>query len=403
MAQNRLTAAGWVTPLDADDQLARQTFTGFNRPFSSVAAGVTGGNGVVVQLQAPAPFEAVRLIYSNYNAAAGYTVSAAGVVSPTTDLEACDTLTPVIATFGGAATLTLAAASGSGDDVVPTYGISDLLHVKSANELNLLHARSYFAAAAAASTLPANFINAYRGYTGRKIASKAMVGDGVTTWNAQIPSVNGTWWAPHDFQFYFTVPCRTIACAGDSLTRGQGSTGGYTSAGERVARALTNSGFVLSYAGHGISSQKHAASMATARNIINTTRPDIIALFAWSPNDGAATQAVMDQCWVNLLDVVDLAIEKGVKPIICTSGPRNALSDADDARRQAQNDRVRRLNLPVADFATALENPLDRTVIRTQYDSGDNLHYNDAGYQAMADILGAVVVDVLREEVGSLL
>lgn len=39
----------------------------------------------------------------------------------------------------------------------------------------------------------------------------------------------------------------------------------------------------------------------------------------------------------------------------------------------------------VADFATALADPADPNRLATQYDSGDHLHPNEAGYRAMAE------------------
>jgi lysophospholipase L1-like esterase len=41
----------------------------------------------------------------------------------------------------------------------------------------------------------------------------------------------------------------------------------------------------------------------------------------------------------------------------------------------------------VADFATALADPADRTRLAPQYDSGDHLHPNEAGYRVMADTI----------------
>jgi lysophospholipase L1-like esterase len=41
----------------------------------------------------------------------------------------------------------------------------------------------------------------------------------------------------------------------------------------------------------------------------------------------------------------------------------------------------------VIDFDAAVRNPDHPTQIRSDYDAGDHLHPNDAGYRAMGDVL----------------
>ena len=41
----------------------------------------------------------------------------------------------------------------------------------------------------------------------------------------------------------------------------------------------------------------------------------------------------------------------------------------------------------VIDFASVVADPGDPTMMAPQYDSGDHLHPNDAGYQAMANAI----------------
>jgi lysophospholipase L1-like esterase len=60
-----------------------------------------------------------------------------------------------------------------------------------------------------------------------------------------------------------------------------------------------------------------------------------------------------------------------------------------EAKRQAVNQWIRtsRAYDAVIDFDKAIRDPSNPTTIRPAYDSGDNLHPNDAGYQAMADAI----------------
>ena len=58
-----------------------------------------------------------------------------------------------------------------------------------------------------------------------------------------------------------------------------------------------------------------------------------------------------------------------------------------EATRQAVNQWIRTSKAydAVIDFDKALRDPRNPAAMRAAYDSGDNLHPNDAGYQAMAD------------------
>jgi len=58
-----------------------------------------------------------------------------------------------------------------------------------------------------------------------------------------------------------------------------------------------------------------------------------------------------------------------------------------EAKRQAINDWIRTSKAydGVVDFDAAVRDPASPTKIQQQYNPGDNLHMNDAGYQAMAD------------------
>ena len=58
-----------------------------------------------------------------------------------------------------------------------------------------------------------------------------------------------------------------------------------------------------------------------------------------------------------------------------------------EAKRQAVNEWIRNSGAydAVLDFDAALRDPNDPTRVLPQYDPGDHLHANDAGYRAMAD------------------
>jgi lysophospholipase L1-like esterase len=66
---------------------------------------------------------------------------------------------------------------------------------------------------------------------------------------------------------------------------------------------------------------------------------------------------------------------------------RYPFTEAGEAKRQAVNTWIRANSLAngVVDFDAIIRNPADPTTINPAYNSGDNLHPNDAGAKAMAE------------------
>jgi lysophospholipase L1-like esterase len=64
----------------------------------------------------------------------------------------------------------------------------------------------------------------------------------------------------------------------------------------------------------------------------------------------------------------------------------NYYSDDKEVSRKAVNEWIRTSHAfdGVVDFDKAVEDPAHPAHIKPEYDSGDHLHPNDAGYQAMA-------------------
>ncbi len=71
-----------------------------------------------------------------------------------------------------------------------------------------------------------------------------------------------------------------------------------------------------------------------------------------------------------------------------------------EAQRQAVNQWIRTSKAydAVIDFDKAIRDPRNPATMRPAYDSGDNLHPNDAGYQAMAD---AIDLSLFRDRFGA--
>jgi lysophospholipase L1-like esterase len=90
--------------------------------------------------------------------------------------------------------------------------------------------------------------------------------------------------------------------------------------------------------------------------------------------------------------IVDIARSHGIKVIGCTLTPyegANAFREEGEAIRQAVNQWIRTSGTydAVADFDAAVRDPASPRRIRKEFDPGDHLHPNDAGYRAMAEAI----------------
>ena len=68
---------------------------------------------------------------------------------------------------------------------------------------------------------------------------------------------------------------------------------------------------------------------------------------------------------------------------------------AGEAKREAVNNWIRTSHAfdGVIDFAKAIQDRLNPLYINPAYNSGDNLHPNDAGYQAMANAINLALLN----------
>ena len=95
---------------------------------------------------------------------------------------------------------------------------------------------------------------------------------------------------------------------------------------------------------------------------------------------------------MGLRQMVDRAHEHGIAVIGATLTPFEGaayFSDKGEIVRSAVNNWIRTGGAfdGVIDFDAATRNPEHATQFRAEFDSGDHLHPNDAGYQAMADAI----------------
>ena len=104
---------------------------------------------------------------------------------------------------------------------------------------------------------------------------------------------------------------------------------------------------------------------------------------------GPSDQVTAEQLELGLSQIAEAAHEHGIKAIGATLTPFKGApyySEKGEQVREAVNQWIRTSGTfdAVADFDNATKSPQDPLTFNPQYDSGDHLHPNDAGYYAMA-------------------
>ena len=205
----------------------------------------------------------------------------------------------------------------------------------------------------------------------------------------------------------------TVATLGDSITDGVTSTVGadhrwpdYLArrllalpAGQQcgvVNQGISGNRILLdgSAAGSSTAAAGQSAVARLQRDVLSRTGARTLIVFEgindiiWPPNqlDPRAIIGGLEQ-------IVLQAHAAGVRVIGATITPAGGYAGGFDAQQEATREAVNawirdsHAYDAVADFDAVLRDPADPQQIAPRYDSGDHLHPNDAGYQALADSL----------------
>ncbi|WP_405854148.1 SGNH/GDSL hydrolase family protein [Streptomyces sp. NBC_00090] len=207
-----------------------------------------------------------------------------------------------------------------------------------------------------------------------------------------------------------------VVTFGDSITDGVGSTPNTDSRyPDELADRLADAGRPRAVVNHGIAGNQVVNDTTWAgEKALTRFRQDVLTepgvrtvVVLEGINDiggstvdfpAAATPDVpVDQLIAGHRTLIREAHAKGLKVIGATLTPiKGSFYDtpANEAKRDAFNDWIRTSGAydAVVDFDRAVADPADRDRILPAYDSGDGLHPNDAGYEAMA---GALDLDEL--------
>jgi lysophospholipase L1-like esterase len=143
----------------------------------------------------------------------------------------------------------------------------------------------------------------------------------------------------------------------------------------------------------GYAAAGQSAVARVQRDVLSRTNVRTLILFEgindliWLPS-----QLDPQQITGGLRQIIQQAHAVGVRVISATLTPAGGYTGGgfgapQEAARQAVNAWIRHSGVPdaVLDFDAVLRDPSDPGVIAPWYDSGDNLHPNDAGYQALAN------------------
>jgi lysophospholipase L1-like esterase len=234
---------------------------------------------------------------------------------------------------------------------------------------------------------------------------------------------------PNKFRFFLTgvdvgahqKTNATIVAFGDSITDGYGSTADANKRWpDRLAERLNSRGqgrYGVINAGISGNRLLHdaPASMFGPNGLARFDR-DVLAVpglthviilegindIGQTSSFGVPEQAVtVEQLKAALTQLIDRAHTRGVKVIGATLLPYEGTTFANywqasgEAQRQAINAWIRDGALfdHVIDFDQAVKDPAKPTWLRSEYDCGDHLHPNDAGYKAMADAIDLKLFD----------
>jgi lysophospholipase L1-like esterase len=202
---------------------------------------------------------------------------------------------------------------------------------------------------------------------------------------------------------------RAIVTLGDSITDGLHST---TDANKRwpnrLAERLRGSNVAVLNAGISGNRVLHDTIGTNAlarldRDVLVQSGARYLIVLAGINDIGLLGTAAADEIIAGHIQIIDRAHAMGLKVFGGTLTPFEAFlpglyyTPDGEAKRQAINQWIRTSKAydAVIDFDKALRDPSNPAKMRSAYDSGDNLHPNDAGYQAMAD---AIDLSLFRDQ-----
>ena len=204
-----------------------------------------------------------------------------------------------------------------------------------------------------------------------------------------------------------------VVAFGDSITDGARSTSEKNSAwpallGARLAAGKKNKGGTIAVANMGIGGNRvlRDGSGVSALGRLDRdvlTQPGVKWMMLLEGiNDigrearDASEAVTAEELIAAYKQIVERAHAVGVKVVGCTLTPYEGAGyylEKGEATRSAVNEFIRKSGVfdAVADFDAATRDPQNPKKLRAEFDPGDHLHPNDAGYQAMANAVDLAI------------
>lgn len=373
------------------------------------------------KIEAEAPFDAVALMWVNYET--GAVGNCKAVVAPTETFQT-DTqdrrYRPMVGgvaynalrgtgsygwdavTWGGAATVNLPAAGGA---AAPQAVVSDFMPINSVPRADggtrpLLLVRAYHNGATdgAYSYESRNYNGSYNAASsanrGRLIDTCTFAGDAVGTLASSMLVNSKSFLIAPIFRYRYNAV--TVANVGDSISMGTGSASGLDNWNRRACYDLSTPTAPVVPMNMGFASQTSTTYLGAAKVILAAAKPTIAFYFPYSPNDSISTNARRVQdAMARCAEFIDFCNTNRIIPILATPVPNNNLTAAEDALRKEIAANVRAIGsanaVMVADFTSVTGDGATPERWLAGLNS-DTLHPSDAGHEAMSAVAKAAIV-----------
>ncbi len=203
--------------------------------------------------------------------------------------------------------------------------------------------------------------------------------------------------ACYGLQYVAGVPGISVIGIGDSIMQSLRTTHSVSGFGVRACAMLSTPQRPVSYFNEGYSGRKSVDFATDGLRDLALLRPQVALIQAWSEND-SWTRAAADASLDLARRVVDATRQVGGAPILVTAAPVFRNKPAAEVFRRRSNDAVRAMagpSLPVLDLDAIWGTGSDPNAYRTQYDSGEATHPNDAAAVAAATALSLVLQKII--------